>query len=200
VLEGGFDLWLGDNIAIFSMVKRAHPLFSVSLDFIGEIHPPSSGKNKWILKATDYFTKWIEVIPTINATDKVIINFQKENIFSRFGCPRKLITDNAQAFKSIAMIEFYEIYNVTLAHSTPYYPHGNGLAESSNKSLIRIIKKLLEDNKKGWNSKLEYALWIDRVSTKKSIVTSPFQLVYRKDVIFPTQLGLPVLKFLQEEL
>jgi hypothetical protein len=27
VFGGGFGLWLGDNIAIFSMVKRAHLLF-----------------------------------------------------------------------------------------------------------------------------------------------------------------------------
>ena len=37
------------------------------------------------------------------------------------------------------------------------------------------------------------------VSTKKSIGTSPFQLVYGTDVIFPTSLGAPVMKFLQEE-
>ena len=155
MLGGGFDLWLGDNIVIFSMVKQAHPLFSISLDFIGEIHPPSSGKNKWILKATDYFTKWIEVIPTINATDKVIINFLEENIFSTFGCPTKLIRDNAQAFKSFVMNELCEIYNVTLTHSTPYYPRGKGLEKSSNKSLIRIIKKLLAENSintGGWSS------------------------------------------------
>jgi hypothetical protein len=28
VLGGGFGLWLGDNIVILSMVKRAHLLFS----------------------------------------------------------------------------------------------------------------------------------------------------------------------------
>jgi hypothetical protein len=28
VLGGVFGLWLGDNIVILSMVKRAHPLFS----------------------------------------------------------------------------------------------------------------------------------------------------------------------------
>jgi hypothetical protein len=93
-----------------------------------------------------YFTKWIEAIPTINTTDKVIINFLEENIFSKFDCPRKLITDNAQAFKYVSMIEFCEIYNVTLTHYTPYCPQGNGLEESSNKSLIRIIKKLMADN------------------------------------------------------
>jgi hypothetical protein len=98
------------------------------------------------------------------------------------------------------MIELCQIYNVTLAHSTPYYPQGNELAESSNKILIGIIKKLLAKNKRGWNSKLKYVLWDDIISTKNSIGTSHFQLVYGTYVIFPTQFGLPVLKCLQEEL
>jgi hypothetical protein len=73
------------------------------------------------------------------------------------------------------------------------------LDESLNKTLIGIIKKLLVENKKSWDSKLKYALWADMIITKNSLGTSPFQLVYGLDVVFPTQLGLPVLKFLQEE-
>jgi hypothetical protein len=60
------------------------------LDFIGEIHPHSSAQQKWILTTTDYFTKWVESIPTRNATDSVVISFLKENILSRFGYPRKI--------------------------------------------------------------------------------------------------------------
>ena len=93
------------------------------------------------------------------------------------------------------MIQFCEKYNIILNHSTTYYPQGNGLAESSNKSLVRIIKKLLEENKKVWHLKLKFALWEDRVSTKKSIGTSPFQLVYGTHVFFPASLGIQVLKF-----
>jgi hypothetical protein len=52
------------------------------------------------------------------------------------------------------------------------------MAESSNKSLIKIIKRLLEDNKKAWDSKLKFALWVDKVTTKRSLDISPFQLVY----------------------
>ena len=37
------------------------------------------------------------------------------------------------------------------------------------------------------------------VSTKKSIGTSPFQLVYGIDAIFPASLGMPVMKYIQEE-
>ena len=75
----------------------------MGLEFIGEINPSSSGKNKWILTATYFFTKWVEAIPTRNATDKAIINFIEENILSRFGCPQRILTDNAKSFKSKAM-------------------------------------------------------------------------------------------------
>jgi hypothetical protein len=56
----------------------------------------------------------------------------------------------------------------------------------------------LEDNKRAWDSKLKFTLWADRVTTKKSLGTSPFQLVYGMEVIFPTQLALPVAKFFQD--
>eukprot|EP00253_Pinus_taeda_P003438 PITA_03438 len=156
------------------------------------------GQHRWILTATDYFTKWIEAIPTRQATDAVIISFLETNILSRFRCPSKLITDNAVAFKSKRMIEFCYKYNISLGHSTAYHPQGNGLAESSNKSLVNIIKKLLEISKKGWHKKLINALWDDRVSQKKSIGMSPFEFVYGTDTIFPTSLVVPVVKLLQE--
>jgi transposase InsO family protein len=110
------------------------------LDFIAEINLPSSAQHKWILTTIDYFTKWIEAIPTKQDTNAVIIQFLETNIFSRFGCPVKIIIDNAVAFKSKRMEKFCHDYNITLGNSTAYYPQGNGLAESLNKSLTRIIK------------------------------------------------------------
>jgi transposase InsO family protein len=85
---------------------------------------------------------------------------------SRFGCPNKIGIDIAAYFKAEPLIKFHEQYGITLVHSTPYYPQGNGLVESSNKSLIYIIKRLLEDNKKAWDSKMKFSLWVDRVTTE----------------------------------
>ena len=175
-------------------VKTEVPFQQWGLDFIREIHPHSSAQHKWILTATDYFTKRVEAIPTRNATDSVVINFLEENILSIFDCPRKIVTDNAQAFKSMAMISFCQKFNIILGHSTTYYPQGNGLAESFNKSLITVIKKVLTENKKPWHIHLKYALWDNRISTKRSIGISPFQMVYGTDVILPINLALPVMK------
>lgn len=75
------------------------PLQQWGLYFIGKIHPPSTEQHKCILTTTNYFTKWIEVVPARNANDIVVIKFILENIFSKFGCPRKIAANNSQAFK-----------------------------------------------------------------------------------------------------
>ena len=174
------------------------PFQQWGLDFIGEILPASSSQHRWIVTKTDYFNKWIEAIPSRNATDSVIISFLENHILSRFGCPRNIITDNDATFGSKNMVELCHKYHIILGHSTAYYPQGNGLAESSNKILFNIIKNLLEDNKKLWHSKLVHALWADILTVKKSIGMSPYQLVYGTDVIFPTSLGVTVMKLIQE--
>eukprot|EP00253_Pinus_taeda_P029470 PITA_29470 len=175
------------------------PFQQWGLDFIGEINPHSSGHHKWILVATDYFPKWIEAIPAKNSNHQVIIKFLNENIFTRFGSPNKLVIDNATTLRVEELVDMCESMGIQLVHSTLYYPQGNGLEKSSNKSLVRIIKKLLEDNKKNWDSKLKFSLRADKVTDKKSIGNSPFKLVYGADVVFPIQLILPVENFLQEE-
>jgi hypothetical protein len=76
-------------------VKTKVPSQQWGLDFIQEINPHSSTQHKWILTATYYFTKWLEDIPTKRATASVVIDFLEDNILSRFGCPQKIVTDNA---------------------------------------------------------------------------------------------------------
>ena len=124
------------------------------------------------------------------------MNFLQENILSRFGCSRKLVADYAPAFKSKAMIDFCERNGIILKHSTPYYPQVNGLEESTNKNIINNVKKMLFQKKRAWDTMLKYALWEDRVTIKKAIDTSPFQLFYGTDDIFPVQLSSPVIKFM----
>lgn len=123
------------------------PLRQWGPNFIGEINPPSSGQYKWILTGTYYSTKCVEVVPTMRATDLVVIKFLEDNIFTRFGCPKKLVADNAEVFRATKLIDFCQKHNVILSHSITYHPQGNGLAESST-TLVRILKKTVAENKK----------------------------------------------------
>ena len=158
----------------------------------------SSHGYTWILTASDYFTKWVEAIPTKAATEKVVMDFLEDKIITRFGVPAKITTDNAKDFNSVAMSSFCFKYGIILSHSSNYYPQGNGLAESSNKNLMAIVKKIVSDNKKSWDSKIKFALWADRITMKSATRKSPFELVYSTNVTLPIHLNLPVYEVLQE--
>lgn len=100
--------------------------------------------------------------------------------------------------QSKKMIKFCHKFHIALGHSIAYYPQSNGPAESSNKSLINIIKKVLEENKKNWHKMLVNALWADRLTTKRFIGTIPYELFYGMEAEFPLSLGILVIKPLQE--
>jgi len=174
------------------------PFQQWGIDFLGEIAEKSSGGHSWILVATDYFTKWIEAIPTKRASSKVAMDFILENIIIRFGVPFKIITDNSMCFKYGEFVDFCNKYGINLSYASPYHPQGNGQVESSNKSLMKIIKRIVDKNKRAWDSKLKLALWADRVTVKKAIGRSPFELVYGALARLPINNLLPVYKFIQE--
>ena len=124
------------------------PFQQWGLDFIGPITPTSSVGHQYIITATDYFTKWVEAKATKKTTSDVVSEFIKENILVRFGVPIKLVMDNASYFSSIEITDFFFEYRITVGHSSDYFPQGNGQAESSNKNLINIVKKLVWNNQK----------------------------------------------------
>jgi transposase InsO family protein len=93
---------------------------------IGQIHPPSSKGHKFVLLATDYFTKWVEVIPLKKVTLENMFEFVKEHIIYRFGIPQIITTDQGTQFTSSEFRDFAESMGIKLLNSSPYYAQANG--------------------------------------------------------------------------
>ena len=117
------------------------PFKQQGIDIIREINPNSSLQHKYILTATHYFTRWVEAIPLRKVNEDVVMDFLQDHIMTRFGVPISLVFDNATYFSSIILTAFSNERGIKLHYSTNYYPQGNGLVESTNKDLIRILKK-----------------------------------------------------------
>ena len=128
------------------------------LDIVGEINPNYSKLHKYILTATDYFSKCNEAIPLKVINDNEVIHFLEGNIITRFGVPNCLVFDNATYFLSLKIVEFALKYNIHLKYSTNYYLQGNGVVESKNKNLLRMIKKIVAKNQRDWHNALDTAL------------------------------------------
>jgi hypothetical protein len=121
------------------------PFSKWGLDFIGLLNHSSSMGHIFILTNTNYFTKWIDIVPLRNTQDEQVISFLESNIFSRFGVPLEIIMDNGPAFISTNLTQFMAKLGVKHFTSSSYYPHGNGKEKSTNKNLIRIINRIIED-------------------------------------------------------
>ena len=79
-------------------IVKTWPFQGWGIDLIGQIFPPSSRGHKFILVATDYFTKWVEAIPLKTVTSKDMVDFVREHIVYRFGIPQIITTNQGTMF------------------------------------------------------------------------------------------------------
>jgi hypothetical protein len=102
-------------------IVKPWPFRGWDLDFIGEMHPHSSKGHRFVLMATNYFTKWVDVVPLKNMTHKEVINFMMENIVYQFGILQSLTTDQGASFMSHQFKEFVDSLHNKMLNSSPYY-------------------------------------------------------------------------------
>ena len=74
--------------------------------------PKAAGNVRYMIIATDYFTKWIEAKPLANIGDKEVESFTWKYIITQFGIPRALVSDNGIQFDSSRFKAFYAGYDI----------------------------------------------------------------------------------------
>jgi hypothetical protein len=94
--------------------------------------------------------------------------------------------------------DFVESLKIKLLSSSSYYAHVDGQAESSNKTLIKLIKKKIEENHKRWHEVLLEELWAYRISKHSATKVTTFELVYGQEAILPVEVNLDALWIAQE--
>jgi hypothetical protein len=61
------------HAAMLHPIIKSWSFHGWTLDFVGQIHHASSKGHRFVLVATDYFTKWTKVVPLKNMTHREII-------------------------------------------------------------------------------------------------------------------------------
>jgi transposase InsO family protein len=158
------------------------------MDMISKINPPSSKGHLYILAIMDYFTKRVEAIPMKIVTLKDVINFIKEHVIHRFGIPQTITTDGGSVFISEEFRKFIADVGIKLIRSSLYYAQANGQVEASNQSLIKLIKRKINEHPRRWHEILSEALWAHRISCHGATKTSPYHLVYGQEAVLPWEI------------
>ena len=63
-----------------------------------DCNPASAGGHHHIIVDIDYFTKWVEAIPTIKSDGETAMHFVFNQIITRFGILKELVTKNGSHF------------------------------------------------------------------------------------------------------
>ncbi|CAN6712141.1 unnamed protein product [Malus baccata var. baccata] len=76
-----------------------------------------------------------------------------------------------------------------MIQSSPYYPQSNGQAESSNKILVNIIKRMVIESQEKWHERMGNTLWAYRTSKRAGIRTTPYALTFGQDIVLPMEIN-----------
>ena len=175
-------------ISELQSVIEPTPFAKWGLDILGPF-PQATGGRKFLIVATDYFTKWIEAEPLATITSKRIEEMVWKDIICRFGLPRVLVADHGKQFDCEAFKGFCGRLHIRLSLASVSYPQANGQAESSNRTILNGLKAKLEGAKGAWVEQLPSVLWAYRTTSRVSTGETPFNLVYGTDALIPVEIG-----------
>jgi ribonuclease HI len=97
------------------------PFAQWGMDLVSPL-PKATGNRRWLIVATNYFTKWVEAEPLANIRDKDSIKFVWKNIITRFGIPKTIISDNGTQFTSKPFMKYCSELGIRNVYSSPVYP------------------------------------------------------------------------------
>lgn len=128
--------------------------------------------------AVEYYTSWPIARAAKSADSDTIVKFLYEEIFTVFGPPMKLLSDNGLHFTSKEVEAFTKFVNVRHQFSAPYKPSPNGKVEKLNGTITRGIKKMVVNNPKKWDTLLPSMLYAYRTKIHKTLGISPYKALY----------------------
>jgi transposase InsO family protein len=115
---------------------------------VGPINPPGNHTGeRYIITATKYLTRWVEERAVKDCSATTATHFIFDDIITRFGCPKILMSDQGTHFNNKTIEALNEEFAVHHQKSTPYHPQENGTVEEFNKILETMLTKICNVNR-----------------------------------------------------
>ncbi|KAJ7991418.1 hypothetical protein DPEC_G00283640 [Dallia pectoralis] len=166
------------------------PWDHLQLDICGELHNVPHHQ-RFLVVVYDLHSKWPEVAPMGTVTSAAVVNFL-DQLFSRWGLPRAITTDNGPQFRSMEFTTFLANKGVTHIRTSVYHPQANGGVERFNQSLKNGLRAHMSE---GYSlmAALSQTLLHYRATAHSTTGVSPAALMLKRELVLPlTRLRPPM--------
>ena len=175
------------NRAPLRGVSTGYPMQIVAVDIVGPISPGET-TNRYILVASDYFTRWVEAYAIPNQEAVTVADKLIDEFFCRFSIPLQLHSDQGRQFEADVMREVCRLLQINKTRTTPYHPQSDGLVERFNRTLINMLAATVQDHPTQWESHLKKMCMAYNTSVHPSTGFSPFYLMFGRDAKLPVDI------------
>ena len=151
------------------IVGAGMPMERIAMDILGEL-PLTSKGNKYILVVSDYFTKWVDAFAMPNMEARIVAEFVIQEVVTRFGVTYNIHSEQGRQFEGKVFTEMCKLLHVKKTRTTPYHPQSDGMVERYNKTLLSMLRTLVDDNQRNWDELLPYVLIIGQLITRQLVV------------------------------
>lgn len=171
------------------------PFQRIAIDLLA-LSPTPRGHHH-VLVVVDAFTRWVELFPLKDTTAPTIARLLYDNIISRFGCPKYLLSDNGPEFSNQVVRELCQILGIRKIFTTAHHPQSNGLVERSNSSVLNTLKTYTDDVGSNWDLYLPPIRFALNTAINTTTQETPYFLLYGIDPALPVDVLLhnPELSF-----
>ena len=172
------------------------PFDRMCVDVLGPL-PTSELGNRYVVVFTDSLTKWPEAFAIKSAGADVIAQLFVEEVVSRHGAPRTLLSDRGKNFLSKLVQEICDLFSVKKVNTSAYHPQTDGLTERFNHTLCTMLSMYVSKHQRDWDRFIPFALFAYRTAVQDSTRETPFYLVYGRDPCLPLDavLSAPISKY-----
>lgn len=157
--------------------KPASIFHTIHMDHLGPFVKSKRG-NSYILGVIDAFSKFIFVRAVKDTRSKTTIKVL-EDIFSTFGCPRIIISDQGTSFTSNEFKNFVKSIGVKHIYNAVATPRANGQIERYNRTILNSLASMNHGlDEKDWDIKVAKLQWSLNNTFNKGIGKSPAEVVF----------------------
>jgi hypothetical protein len=158
---------------------------TISIDLVGKL-PHTVKGNEYIVTLTDQVSKFAIVIPIKRSDDQTVLEVIDKEVFSKFGPPLILISDNGKNLCSNKLKEFYKSWGVKHIMTSPYHPQSNGQTERFNGTLGNALAQLVtEDHPENWDEYVHQVTYSYNSTVNEVTKFTPFDLLMGRNPDLP---------------